>query len=85
MSLWVKGKFMSDTELTAYITRLTQERDLYRQELIETLRKASVCAAGEKDDCDVCDYGQHKQCPSKLSPYYAKVRLEQLLGVSNIC
>lgn len=85
MPLWVKGKFMSDTELTAYIARLTQERDLYRQELIETLRKASVCAAGEKDDCDVCDYGQHKQCPSKLSPYYAKVRLEQLLGVSNIC
>ena len=83
--MWINGKYMSETELTAYIAHLTQERDLYRQELIETLRKASVCAAGEKDDCDVCDYGHHKQCPSKLSPYYAKVRLEQLLGVGNIC
>ena len=83
--MWINGKYMSETELTAYIAQLTQERDLYRQELIETLRKTSVCAAGEKDDCDVCDYGQHKQCPTRLHPYAAKLRLEQLLGVGNIC
>lgn len=83
--LWIDGKYMTETELTAYIARLKEERDLYRHELIETLRKASVCAAGEKDDCDVCDYGQHKVCPTRLHPYTAKLRLEQLLGVGNIC
>ena len=88
----INGVWYSDPELIAYIKQLTQERDAYKQELIDTLRKACMCPNAEKDiACHECPYfymvddGEGKGCPTQLEPYAAKLRLEELLGGKTIC
>ena len=80
---YVDGALAAMTEFSAVIAELERERDAYRNELIETLRKATVCVEGEEVDCNGCPYyglTNSKGCPSKLSPYAAKLRLEELLN-----
>lgn len=78
---YVAGATAVTAELTPLLRKLEEERDAYRRELIETLRKAATCAEGEDKDCSDCPYFSitgGKGCPSKLSSYAAKLRLEEL-------
>lgn len=78
---YVAGATAVTAELTSLLRKLEEERDAYRRELIETLRKAATCAEGEDKDCSDCPYFSitgGKGCPSKLSSYVAKLRLEEL-------
>jgi len=82
--MWIEGKYMTETEVTAYIASL-------KAELIDTLRKASMCRKQyENPDicCSECDYfyfGSKDGCPSAYNSYAAKLRLEELTGGKTIC
>lgn len=105
--MWIDGKFMSESEISAYIKQVKQdsykegylkgvdtiskelaaemaqvvkERNAYKRELIETLRKAATCAGDEYADCSVCPYDEMNPCPTKLTAYAAGLRLEELTG-----
>lgn len=63
------------------LQRLREERDAYKQELIEWLTKACECISGNDADCSICPYNDvvtNNGCPSKVSTYAAKLRLEEL-------
>jgi len=89
--MWIEGKYMTETEVIAYIASLKAERTAYRDELIDTLRKASMCRKQyENPDicCSECDYfyfGSKDGCPSAYNSYAAKLRLEELTGGKTIC
>ena len=95
--MWIRGKFMTEPEIQAYINEvrdeafrkgsaaanemLVAERDAYRNELIELLRKECECIMGNDTDCSICPYYTstiHEGCPSKTNTYTAKLRLEEL-------
>ena len=81
--MWItrNRKWYSESELQAYVNELTRERDAYRQELIDTLRKAASCSRGDDYDCTLCPnhYLKLDYCPSGISQYAAKLRLEELV------
>ena len=63
------------------LQRLREERDAYKRELIDWLTKACECIAGDDFDCSICPYYNlvtNNVCPSKVSVYAAKLRLEEL-------
>lgn len=63
------------------LQRLREERDAYKKELTDWLRKACECIAGDDFDCSICPYYDlvtNNGCPSKVSVYEAKLRLEEL-------
>jgi len=75
------GKWYEECEMTAYVKQLERERDAYKEELISWLRMACECIAGDDFDCSICPYYDivtNNVCPSKLSTYAAKLRLEEL-------
>ena len=90
--MYVNNVWYSEPELNAYVAQLIKERDAYKAELIETLRKACTCG-GEKhtEDCGCqdCPYFYLVQddvsCPNALSTYAAKLRLEELTGGNKKC
>lgn len=70
-------------EVLPELTGLEETLNLVKAELIDTLRKAATCTEGEDADCSDCSYFAitgGSGCPSKLSAYAAKLRLEELLG-----
>lgn len=103
--MWIDGKYMSETEISAYIkqvkqdayregylkgvdtiskklsaemSQLDREKNAYKQELIDTLKKATICIMGDRD-CDGCMYEYCPgECPTQLRTYVAKLRLEEL-------
>ena len=85
--MYIGNNWLTEPEVNAYVRGLIKERDAYKEELIETLRKACTCIMGENANCYECSYyyDNGKDCPVQLSSYGAKLRLEQLLGVNNIC
>ena len=87
--MWIEGKYMTETEVVAYIASLKAECKAYKDELIETLRKASMCREQyENPDmcCSECVYFfMDASCPSAYSSYAAKLRLEELTGGGTIC
>lgn len=69
-------------ETAKEMSALEAERDAYKQELIDWLRKACECIAGNDFDCSICPYYDvvtNNVCPSKVSVYAAKLRLEELV------
>ena len=75
------GKWYEECEMTAYVKQLERERDVYKEELKSWLRKACECISGDDFDCNICPYNdidKYYVCPSKLSTYAAKLRLEEL-------
>lgn len=79
--MYVNNRWYSEPELNAYVNQLIKERDAYKEELKDWLRKACECIAGDDFDCSICPY-YHKVtnggCPSKVNSYAAKLRLEEL-------
>lgn len=70
-------------EVIPELTELEEMLSIVRAELVDTLRKAATCTEGEDKDCSDCPYFTitgGKGCPSKLSSYAAKLRLEELCG-----
>lgn len=68
-------------ETAKKMSNLEKQRDAYKKELIDTLRKACECIEGDDFDCSICPYYDtvtNNGCPSKLSVYAAKLRLEEL-------
>ena len=84
----IGNKWYSEPEIQSLVAQLTQERDAYKAELIEVLRKASKCIADDDTPCSECGYFFMKEyengCPVRLRPDEAQFRLEELTGVS-IC
>ena len=78
----IGNNWYSEPEVQALVERLTQERDAYKAELIDVLRKASTCVTGDDKACSECSYfyeNEYKHgCPVRLKPYAAKLRLEEL-------
>lgn len=80
--MYIKGKWYEECEMQALVKQLEEERDAYKAELIDFLRKACDCIMGSDADCSLCPYYQivsDKVCPSKVNNYAAKLRLEELL------
>lgn len=73
--------FITADNFSVELQRLREERDAYKKELIDTLRKAASCSRGEDYDCTLCPcyYQKLEQCPSALSQYAAKLRLEEFI------
>lgn len=72
-------------ETAKEMSELEAERNAYKKELIETLRAAATCVRGD-ESCDGCPYYNitfGEGCPTKLSAYTAKLRLEDLGGRSH--
>lgn len=79
--MWIDGKFMTEPEIQVLVGQLQRERDAYKRELADWLRKACECIAGDDFDCSICPYYDvvtNNVCPSKVSVYAAKLRLEEL-------
>lgn len=80
MGVYINGNWYEPPEIQAYVNDLLKQRDAYKQELTDTLRKAATCVRGEGYDCSLCpnNYLKLERCPSALSQYEAKLRLEEL-------
>lgn len=79
--MYVNNRWYSEPELNAYVNQLIKERDAYKEELKDWLRKACECIAGDDFDCSICPYYHittNGGCPSKVNSYAAKLRLEEL-------
>ena len=72
------GKWYEECEMTAYVKQLERERDAYKEELKDWLRKACECVEGNDFDCSLCTFYGSIKCPSKVNTYDAKLRLEEL-------
>lgn len=84
--MWIRDKFMTEPEIQAYINALMNERDQYKKELIEVLRKECECIMGNDTDCSICPYYTmvtNTGCPSMANTYSAKLRLEELTSTMN--
>lgn len=79
--MWIDGEFMTEPEIQVLVGQLRRERDAYKKELADWLRKACECASGDDFDCSLCrfdDINTNNVCPSKVNVYDAKLRLEEL-------
>lgn len=77
--MWIDNKWYEEPEMLAYINQLKTERDEYKEELIDTLRKATTCIMGDRS-CDGCKYRwRDGECPTQLRTFSAKLRLEELI------
>ena len=79
--MWIDGEFMTEPEIRVLVEQLRRERDAYKKELTDWLRKACECVSGDDFDCSLCrfnDIGTNNVCPSKVNVYDAKLRLEEL-------
>lgn len=79
--MWIDGEFMTEPEIRVLVEQLRRERDAYKKELTDWLRKACECIAGDDFDCSICPYYDvvtNNVCPSKVSVYEAKLRFEEL-------
>lgn len=72
------GKWYEECEMFAFVRQLEQERDAYKKELADWLRKACECIEGDDFDCSICTFYGSIKCPSKVNTYDAKLRLEEL-------
>ena len=77
-------------ETAKEMSELEAECKAYKDELIETLRKASMCQEQYNNPdmcCSECVYFfiDANCCPSACSTYAAKLRLEELTGGGTIC
>ena len=81
MGVYINGVWYEPPEIQAYVNELTKERDAYKKELTDVLRKAATCVRGEGYDCSLCpnNYLKLERCPSGISQYEAKLRLEELV------
>lgn len=81
MGVYINGVWYEPPEIQAYVNDLLKQRDAYKRELIDTLRKAATCVRGEGYDCSLCpnNYLKLERCPSGISQYEAKLRLEELV------
>lgn len=81
MGVYINGTWYEPPEIQAYVNDLLKQRDAYKKELVDTLRKAATCVRGEGYDCSLCpnNYLKLERCPSALSQYEAKLRLEELV------
>lgn len=81
MGVYINGVWYEPPEIQAYVNDLLKQCDAYKQELVDTLRKVATCVKGEGYDCSLCPYYYQKleRCPSALSQYAAKLRLEELV------
>ena len=79
--MYIGKTWYEEPEIQVLVKQLERERDAYKQELIDTLRKAATCVNGEDCDCSRCSYYYQtsERCPSGLSQYAAKLRLEELV------
>ena len=86
MGVYINGAWYEPPEIQAYVNDLLKQRDAYKQELIDTLRKAASCSRGEDYDCTLCPnhYLKLDYCPSGMSQYAAKLRLEELVKEKTI-
>ena len=79
--MYIGKKWMEECEVQVLVKQLERERDAYKKELTDWLRKACECIAGDDFDCSICPYYDlviSNGCPSKVSVYAAKLRLEEL-------
>ena len=79
--MWIDGEFMTEPEIQALVGQHQRERDAYKKELADWLRKACECVSGDDFDCSLCrfnDINTNNVCPSKVNVYDAKLRLEEL-------
>lgn len=79
--MWIDGEFMTEPEIRVLVGQLQRERDAYKKELTDWLRKACEYISGDDFDCSLCrfnDINTNNVCPSKVNVYDAKLRLEEL-------
>jgi hypothetical protein len=79
--LYIGKHWYTEPEIQVLVGQLQRERDAYKKELTDWLRKACECIAGDDFDCSICPYYDvvtNNGCPSKVSVYAAKLRLEEL-------
>ena len=76
--MYYNGKWYEECEMTAYVRQLECDRDSYKEELKDWLRKACECIEGNDFDCSICKFYGSIKCPSKVNIYDAKLRLEEL-------
>lgn len=81
--MYINGKWYEEPEIVAYVNSLINKVKEYKQELIETLHRASTCAKKlDGVDCVHCAYYymglDDVHCPSGLSESAARQRLEEL-------
>lgn len=79
--MYIGKQWYTDPEIQVLVGQLRRERDAYKKELADWLRKACECISGDDFDCSICPYYDvvtNNVCPSKVSVYAAKLRLEEL-------
>lgn len=79
--MYIGKQWYSEPEIQVLVGQLQRERDAYKKELADWLRKACECIAGDDFDCSICPYYDvvtNNGCPSKVGVYEAKLRLEEL-------
>ena len=79
--MFIGKRWYEECEVQVLVKQLERERDAYKKELADWLRKACECRAGDDFDCSICPYYDvvtNNVCPSKVSVYAAKLRLEEL-------
>ena len=80
--MYIGKTWYEECEVQVLVKQLERERDAYKQELIDWLGKACECVVGNDADCSICPYYymvNNGGCPSKVSTYAAKLRLEELV------
>lgn len=80
--MYIGKQWYTEPEIQVLVGQLQRERDAYKKELTDWLRKACECIAGDDFDCSICPYYDlvtNNGCPSKVSVYEAKLRLEELV------
>ena len=79
--MYIDKKWYEPCEVQVLVKQLECERDAYKRELTDWLRKTCECIMGDDFDCSICPYYDvvtNNVCPSKVSVYAAKLRLEEL-------
>lgn len=79
--MYIGKTWYEPCEVQVLVKQLERERDAYKKELGDWLRKTCECIMGDDFDCSICPYYDvvtNNVCPSKVSVYEAKLRLEEL-------